>query len=386
MSIRRSVRHLGSTINLFSQFLIPRQSPKDTVAILANALPEAKSKAQADEIMQYVQNRVIGLSSLEAFGILHSMHRYRTVTRTTPELLNDLLDSLMYRPELSENEIVRGIEIISDLAGSHWDPLDVTQKEYFPHLIAQSCDPDTLIRLGLLGINDDAVMNAKLVHYAQSITNACKLAKIGYLTGNIDVIESSLGSLATSESIDYSLRGLAAWSVNSSDIISNNALIITKLVPQLRPENAQKILWSILSTEGFSEGISISELVRVADRKIWKSPVMYSQCMMRLYPDFRPSFPLRVPQLGAVRKHGLSRKMMTELKQRGVGVSESHSSYSNYLFDLRISDGRFVDVITFPKHPDYNVYKKFIPTEQIVEVYASDLHSDIAHIIDSLTA
>jgi len=377
--LQRSRQFRASTISLFNQGSIPKHSPRDTVAILANVLPEAKSKTEADCITNYLTERVIGMNSIEAFQTLHTIHRYRAVTKCTPELLNDLMVALLHQCNLPETELVRGLELVAELSGPQWDPLEASKHETYNKLSLKAKDVDTLIRIGLLGINYDAKINSRLVDIAKSDKlSTYNLARIGYLTGEHDIIHQSFLERPTCESLSFTLRAMAAWS-QSNSLDGKKILDITnQLVPQMRPATAQICLWALIATESI-DNIQLTKLNDVAARSVWRDHIRHLQCYMAINSS-PPSYPIRVPQLGIARKHAYSKQLIRALRDRNVQVVEN-PSIGHYSFDIQLpATNRVIDITTFPFSPDYKIHKRYIP-HQVTEI---PIEEDISRIVDLL--
>lgn len=347
----RSLPRLATSQSLLrhlNERSIPHHSNEDIVAILSNTIESKFSPMVAD----LVSKRLRGMLPIHIFQIITGIHRYKSRHILPQTFLNELLGEIIDGDNsLDFHASIRAIEMIAELSGPRFDPFLI------PHFLSDPGAPlSSLLRLCCLGGFSNLTDTLKTrIAGAQSEYD---LARIVFLTGDKSALER-IPSINCPDSLPYILQGAAAWDLCIPDYIPE------EVIRKISPRNAQVALWS-----GLIAGLDApvrNRLEAIANREQWESHAMHEQYKMRTISDYSPKYPIRIPQLGTERKQLAVENIRSLMINEGIKVSRKTDA--DHAFDLCLDDAIYLDVVTYPGHPQYLIHKKYVSSNlPVIEI------------------
>ena len=340
---------------------IPSHSSHDIVAILSNTMG-AKFSPLVSEILS---KRLMGIHPTNIFQIINTVYRHRSRAIVPVSLLNQLLSGLVDEfgeDSLDSAAIVRGIEMIAEMVGQGFDPLELMHSPTVLRIISDPTTPvPLLVRLySIGGVTGSFNLRSRI----SGTVSDYDLARIAYLTGDTNALDQ-IKAPTSPDTFPYILQAIAAWDLDTKYIPT----ISPEVVARLSPHQAQVSLWS-----GLAAGLKLSQLdflESVANRELWKSHSMHEEYKMSTISDYVPRYPARIPQMGAERKHRIS-KHIRNILEESMGMKVTRTSSASHAFDICARDLFYMDVVTYPDDPKYKIHKKFInSTLPVIEILAN---------------
>ena len=330
---------------------IPHRSSEDIVAIMSNTIDAKFSPLVAD----LVSKRLKGMAPTNIFQIITSIHRHRSRCLVPQTFLDSLLSEIIDgygEDSLDSQALIRAIEMIAEIGGPRFDPVGLSNLER-----PNSQTPvSSLIKLYSFGGVPNMVSLSDRLAEVQSDYD---LARILYLTGDKNAL-NRITEINHPDTIPYIIQAIAAW-----DLTPDPRDIPAEVIERMSPQQAQVCLWAGL-VAGLNT-LTINRLETVANREPWKSHAMYEQYKMKTVLGYVPPIPVRIPQLGAERKHRAVDKIRNFLTNDGFEIC--HNMDPNYSFDICLNRSVYLDVVTYPNDPKYRIHEKFVKANlPVVEI------------------
>ena len=353
MLIHRSLRRIStsqSLVRYVNDRSVPHRTPEDVVAIIANCCDSKLPPVAMDILSQ----RMLTMHPKHAFQIITAIHRNGRKCNIEPDILRDLTDIVMsdFGDQIDSHSLVRSLEMVSQLMGdAQWDPCKIERSKSLQRtLFDPTTTLSTIVRLGLLGLNYDSNI---LLNRISAHTSPFDLARVAYLTGEHAVLTQALRSMKA-DTLSFILRAVAAWNLPYSDVLVELEKS-SVCMDTITPRDAQLILWA-------SQAAQIplpnrGRMESIAQYRPWSHHAMYEQYRLKADPQHTPTYPVRVPQVGVVRKHQAVVDLKNILKRSGFAITRQRSN-EVYLFDVCVNDQLYLNVVTSARDPAYKIYRR----------------------------